>query len=152
MEVWKEIESSIATQARRAGLFPSNTPADAPVDTYWPALFVATIWRESEYHDANKVHSWEGARVVENTAVIPMRHTVDAVQTFVVAGTNLLRSQSIESAQMMKKAWEAEGKKVEPIARHLMSQRTAVLAEAAELREILRKLGLGLDGTDASST
>jgi hypothetical protein len=135
---WKEIEDSLAPHARRAGLIPSNTPADAPVDTYWPASFVSAIWKEREYYDANKVHSWDAVTIAMGEAVISMRHTLDTVQTFTFAGTNMLRSQSREPLEMMRQAWEDEYSRAEPIERELASERAKIEEEVTEFQKQLR--------------
>ncbi len=127
---WKEIEEMLARAARAAGLFAQSRPTEAVVDTYWPELFVNYIWREPEYFEEKKAHSWESVPIVEEQVQITMQHGFDIVNTFAFAGTNLVRSQSRESVEKMKKAWEEEAMRAEPIKKGLMAERARIEGNA----------------------
>jgi len=138
--LWKEIGDMLAPTARRAGLFAQSGPTDPMVDTYWPEMFVNSIWREPEYYEEKKVHSWESAKIVEEAYTIPMRHTLDNVQTWIFENTNMVRSQNKEPAEMMRRAWEEEATRVEPIKKKLMAERARIEGSEIEFQAVLRNI------------
>jgi hypothetical protein len=137
--LWKEIGERMAAAARRAGLF-AHIPTEPMVDTYWPELFVDAIWREPEYYLEKKIHSWESATIGEEYFAITLRHTLDTVQTWVFANSNMVRSQNKEPAEMMKNAWEEEAIRVEPIKKELMAERARIEANAKEFQSLLHNI------------
>jgi hypothetical protein len=135
--IWDDIARRLEPAGQKAGLFPSSRPTEAPVDTYWPALFVEAIWNDPHHFDSNRKHLWEGYEIVKDLAVVPMRHTEDTVQSWIFEGTNLARSQSRESLETIKEAWKLEAQRAGPLIRAKLEERAAIESQAAAFKRLV---------------
>jgi hypothetical protein len=140
VSLWNEIGERLGATARKVGLFSASTPMEPLVDRYWPELFIASIWQEPEYYEGKKVHSWESAIIVEDEVTLFNSHQFDTFQTWIFANSNMVRSQSKHAVETMKKAWESEGTRVDPILRKLRADQVRIEESAREFQGLLGSL------------
>ncbi len=140
VSLWKEIGERVAAAGSEVGLFATTNPMEPLPDTYWPELFMGSIWLEPQYYDEKKVHSWEKADVVEDLFFQSTGHMTEQVPTWIFDRSPMIRSQSKQSVEAMKRAWESEATSVGPDLRKLASERDRIDAKAKEFQALLSNL------------
>jgi hypothetical protein len=140
ISLWNEVRKALAVAARKAGLFAASAPLGEVADTYWPELFVASIWQEPAYYDEKKVHSWEKLDIVETEFTLNNSHSFDSFRAWIFADSNMIRGQSKKSVEDMKEAWQNEATRAEPSLRKLMAERVRIDEAARKFQVLLGNL------------
>lgn len=104
--LWREMTDSVYASGRKVGLVPVERFSPEDVDFFWPALFVEAVWKELAGVRERQVLTLTQASVVQELVMVSMRHTLDEVNTWVIQGTNMARSQSKDSVDSMMKVWK----------------------------------------------
>ena len=137
---WQRTASLLAPLAKDAGLITIQKFSSEEVDAFWSALFVRSIWTEQVDPADRSVLFWKDAHVAEESLVVPVRHTLDAVNVWVFQGSNMVRSQTREPVEKMKAAWKAVYDETMPEATRLSAQRDELLASSRVLQQGLKNL------------
>jgi hypothetical protein len=136
-KTWTKIREDLDARAQEIGLTPYEKLTDRPLDIFWPSRFVAAIWEDLGYYEKYGYHQWERTPIMAEQTLVPMRHTVDVVQTWVYSGIPWVLTQNREAAEQMKRAWEDEARKIEPAVWELLEGRNRLEDRS---REFLRRL------------
>ena len=137
VRTWTRIREDLDARAHEIGLTPYEKQIERPLDIFWPSRFVAAIWEDLGYYEKYGRHQWERISVVEEQTLVPMRHTVDVVQTWAFSGIPWVLTQNREAAEQMKRTWEDEALRIEPAVWELLEGRNRLEDRA---REFLRRL------------
>ncbi|MDA4122169.1 MAG: hypothetical protein OK456_03190 [Thaumarchaeota archaeon] len=140
VSLWKEIGDRVATAGREVGLFATTNPMEPFPDTYWPELFMGSIWREPQYYDEKKAHSWEKVEIVEDQFFLSTGHMSEQIPTWIFDRSPMVKSQSKQSVEAMKKAWESEATRADPGLRKLMAERDRIDGSSREFQALLNNL------------
>ncbi|MDA4112717.1 MAG: hypothetical protein OK474_01590 [Thaumarchaeota archaeon] len=136
-KTWTKMREDLDTQAHEIGLTSYEKLTERPLDIFWPSRFVAAIWEDLGYYEKYGYHQWESTSIVMEQTLVPMRHTVDVVRTWAFSGIPWVLTQSRESAEQMKRAWEDEALEIEPAVWAILEERNRLEDRS---REFLRRL------------